>query len=312
MDLISVIMPTYNVEKYVAEAIESILNQTYKNIEFIIVDDFSTDGTYEICKSFAKKDNRIKLFKNTQNLRISRTLNFALTKVTGKFVARMDGDDISVPNRLEVMKKYLDSNPEIKLVGTGAITINEKGEEIGRTAFLNDFALIKKTCTLKSPVVHIWMTYKDVYEKLHGYRLVNPTEDYDFVLRCISSGFMVSNITGFYAYKIRINRSGNSTSSFGVRKLKSHKYTVKNYLMRLKSGKDDFSEKDYQKYIQCSKLSEMLYSLSNRFLYKSIDAKSRKNYFAVLFYCILSLVSPHQVKYLYETFKYKILTRGAK
>lgn len=312
MDLISVIMPTYNVEKYVAEAIGSILNQTYKNLEFIIVDDFSTDGTYEICKSFAEKDNRIKLFKNTQNLKISKTLNFALSKVTGKFVVRMDGDDISVPNRLEVMRNYLDSNPEIKLVGTSAITINEKGEEIGRTSFLDDFKLIKKTCTLKTPVAHIWMTYKDVYEKLQGYRLCNPTEDYDFVLRCISSGFKVTNISGFYAYKIRVNRSGNSTSSFGVRKLKSHKYTAKNYLMRLKSGKDNFSEEDYQNYIQSSKFSEMLYSLSNKFLYKAIDAKSRKNYFAVLFYCMLSLISPYQIKYLYETCKYKVLTRGAK
>lgn len=305
-------MPTYNVEKYVAEAIKSILNQTYKNLEFIIVDDFSTDGTYEICKSFAEKDSRIKLFKNIQNLKISKTLNFALTKVTGKFVARMDGDDISVPNRLEVMKNYLDSNPEIKLVGTSAITINENGEEIGRTTFLDDFELIKKTCTLKNPVVHIWMTYKDLYERLHGYRLVNPTEDYDFVLRCISSGFKVTNIPDFYAYKIRINRFGNSTSSFGVRKLKSHKYTAKNYLMRLKSGKDNFSEENYQKYIQSSKFSETLYSLSNKFLYKSIDAKSRKKYFAVLFYCMLSLISPHQIKYLYETCKYKILIRGAK
>ena len=80
MDLVSVIMPTYNVEKYVGEAIESILNQTYENFEFIIVDDCSTDSTYEICKKYANQDSRIKLYKNSENLKISKTLNFALSK----------------------------------------------------------------------------------------------------------------------------------------------------------------------------------------------------------------------------------------
>lgn len=276
----------------------------------MIVDDCSTDNTYEICKRYAEKDSRIKLYRNPQNLKISKTLNFGLSKVTGKYVVRMDGDDISVSNRLEVMKKFLDENQNIKLVGTSAITIDSAGNEIGKTVFLDDENLIKRTLKLKNPVVHIWMTYKSVYDELNGYRLVNPTEDYDFVLRCLTSGYAVTNISNFFAYKIRVNRIGNSTNTYGIKKLKSHSYTVKNYLQRIKKGTDDFSEENYQKYIKTWKISEFLYSLSNKFLYKAISYKSKNNLILTTIFTILSFVSPHQVLYLFNTFKYKKIIKG--
>ena len=183
MDLISIIMPVYNVEHFVSEAIDSILEQTYRNIEFIIVDDCSTDGTFEICQKYAKKDSRIKLFKNEKNSKIEYSLNRALENCTGKYIARMDGDDISECQRLEKMKNFLDNHLDIKLVGTSAITIDTHGEEIGKTVFLSDFEKIKQTCLLRTPVAHIWMTYKSIYNELNGYRKLFATEDYDFILR---------------------------------------------------------------------------------------------------------------------------------
>ena len=303
-------MPTFNVEDYVAEAIESILNQTYKNFEFIIVDDCSTDSTYEVCKKYEAIDNRIKLYRNPVNMKISKTLNFALSKVSGKYVVRMDGDDISVPDRIKKMKIFLDSNPSIKLVGTSAITIDRNGVELGRTTFLGSPELIKRTCTLKTPVVHIWMTYKSVYDELEGYRLVNPTEDYDFVLRCISKGYEVTNMSNFYAYKIRINRVGNSTNLFGVKKLKSHKYTVRKFKERLKYGFDTFSEVQYLKAIKTGRFSEKIYSISNKFLYKAINYRTREKKFFVFIFTFLSFISPLQVSYLFKTFRYKIIVKG--
>lgn len=310
MDLISIIMPTYNVEKYVGEAIESILNQTYENFEFIIVDDCSTDSTYEICKKYANQDSRIKLYKNSENLKISKTLNFALSKSTGKYVLRMDGDDISVPDRIEKMKAFLDANPKVKLVGTSAITIDSEGRELGKTKFLDSVELINKTCTLKTPVAHIWMTYKSVYDELNGYRLVNPTEDFDFVLRCISRGFFVTNMANFYAYKIRINRSGNSSSLYGIKKIKSFNYTVKKFKERRSKNVDRYSENEYLASIKTNKFSEKIYWLSNKFLYNAINCKSKNNIFGVCFYLLLSLISPYQLLYLYRTLKYKIITKG--
>lgn len=312
MELVSVIMPTYNVEKYVGEAIESILNQTYENFEFIIVDDCSTDSTYEICKKYANQDSRIKLYKNSENLKISKTLNFALSKSTGKYILRMDGDDISVPDRIEKMKVFLDANPKVKLVGTSAITIDSEGKELGKTKFLDSIELINKTCTLKTPVAHIWMTYKSVYDELDGYRLVNPSEDFDFVLRCLTKGYLVSNISDFYAYKIRINREGNSTNLFGLKKLLSHAYTVRKYKERLSTGKDTFSVEQYNDAIKTSKLSEKLYLVSNKFLYKAINCKAEKNIIGVVFFTILSTISPYQIAYLFRTNKYKYLVKKGK
>lgn len=312
MELVSVIMPTYNVEQFVAEAIESILNQSYSNIEFVIVDDCSTDNTYKICEEYAQKDSRIKLLRNEKNSKIEFSLNRALENCTGKYVIRMDGDDISDKFRIEIMKNYLDSHEDIKLVGTSAITININNEEIGRTIFLSDFSMIKKTCLLKTPVVHIWMTYKYVYDELNGYRKLFATEDYDFILRLITSGYKCSNISDYFGYKIRVNRVGNSSNTYGVKKLKSRWYTANLYKERIKGKFDSYSEEKCSKYIKTFKITEKLYALSNIFLYRAITLKAHKNILGMIFFSFCALISPYQIAYLYETFKYKLLTRGKK
>ncbi|WFT52817.1 glycosyltransferase family 2 protein [Acinetobacter baumannii] len=105
--LISVLIPVYNVEAFVKEAVSSICNQTYKNIEIIVVDDCSTDNTYNIVAELAIIDPRIRLYKNDKNSKIVKTLNFALEQAKGEFIARMDGDDISTPERLEKQLEFL-------------------------------------------------------------------------------------------------------------------------------------------------------------------------------------------------------------
>lgn len=279
----------------------------------MIVDDCSTDGTFEICMEYARKDCRIKLFRNERNSGIEFSLNRALKESSGKYIARMDGDDISEACRLEKMKAHLDENPDIKLVGTSAITIDIDGNEIGWTAFLNDFDLIKKTCLLKTPVAHIWMTYKEIYGELVGYRTLFATEDYDFVLRLLSRGYICTNLSEYFGYKIRVNRAGNSASTYGVKKLKSRWYTAKLYRERLKSGKDSYSLENCQKCIRTLAITEKLYALSSKFLYKAIAHKSRENFFRMMFFVTLSLISPYQVIYLFEVAKYKRITkRGTK
>lgn len=309
-DLISIIMPTYNVQDYVAESIQSILEQTYTNFEFIIVDDCSTDNTYYICKEFAEKDDRIKVYRNEKNSKIEYTLNKALSYSSGKYIVRMDGDDISDVKRLETMKIFLDEHKEVKLVGTSAITINSDGEEIGKTTFLDNEELIKKTCLLKTPVVHIWMTYKSIYDELNGYRTLFATEDYDFVLRVLSKGYKVTNIANYFGYKIRVNRKGNSTSCFGVKKLKSSRYTAKLYIEREKKNFDSYSLTNCQKATKTLQITEKIYSLSNIFLYKAIQKKSQGKRISLVFYTLLSMISPYQILYLFRTYKYKKIVKG--
>src|SRR3990167_10971452 len=105
---ISVIMSVYNGMPFLKEAVASILKQTYRNFEFIIVDDGSRDKSWEYLKSL--KDTRIKLLKNGRNLGLAASLNKALKKAKGDFIARMDADDVSFPQRLETQIKFLEKN----------------------------------------------------------------------------------------------------------------------------------------------------------------------------------------------------------
>ena len=120
---ISVVMPAYNAEKYIAEAIDSILEQTFKDFEFIIINDGSTDKTEEIILSY--KDSRIVYIKNEKNMGIVYTLNRGLEAAQGEYIARMDSDDISLPTRFEEQVKYLENNSNIAVLGTAVIVFGE-------------------------------------------------------------------------------------------------------------------------------------------------------------------------------------------
>lgn len=123
-DLISVIMSNYNTpEEYLRPAIESILTQTYKNFEFIIIDDCSTDNSLSIIESYT--DDRIKVIKNEQNLGITKSLNRGLAVAKGEFIARMDADDISLETRFEKQVEFLKNHPEHIVCGTGVELIGD-------------------------------------------------------------------------------------------------------------------------------------------------------------------------------------------
>lgn len=131
-NLVSVIMPVYNGLPYLKKALESVLNQSYSKLEFIIYDDASKDNSWQIIKKFQTKDKRIRLFQNKKNLGLGITLNKAIKKAKGEYVARMDADDIMVSERLEKQVKFLEKNPQIVVVGSWMKEINEKGEIIGK------------------------------------------------------------------------------------------------------------------------------------------------------------------------------------
>lgn len=129
--LVSVIMPAYNGERYISKAIESVLNQTYPDLELIIVEDASTDKTLEIIKSYG--DERIKLLENSRNQGIAYSTNRAIEMARGKYIALLDDDDYAAENRIELQVEYLEQNPQIDILGGRAAIINECGEVIGYT-----------------------------------------------------------------------------------------------------------------------------------------------------------------------------------
>lgn len=115
--LVSVVMSTFNAEKYVAEAIESILSQTYSCFEFIIINDGSTDSSFSIIQEYANQDQRIKIINNDKNIGLAKSLNKGIDLSQGVFIARMDADDISTIDRFEKQVAYLTNHPEICLLG---------------------------------------------------------------------------------------------------------------------------------------------------------------------------------------------------
>lgn len=131
MPKVSVILPVYNTEAYVTEAIESILNQTYRDYEFIIVDDSSTDRTPEILDAYAAGDERIRVIHNPVNRGPAVCRNFGLASAQGGYIALMDADDISQPERLATQAAYLDDHPDIFVVGCSVLKIDQSGKPIG-------------------------------------------------------------------------------------------------------------------------------------------------------------------------------------
>lgn len=133
--LVSVIMPVYNGSRFVGKAVESILNQTYQCFEFIIVDDASTDNSLATLQGFRKKDRRIRLFRNPKHLGVSQTVKAAIKRVRGRYIARMDSDDIAYPTRLGKQVAYLESHPNTVAVGAQCKIIDTNGKTLGFKRF---------------------------------------------------------------------------------------------------------------------------------------------------------------------------------
>lgn len=190
---ISVIMPVYNGMPYLKEAIASILKQTYKNFELIIVNDASKDSTLKYLNSL--KDKRIKIINNKKNIGLAKSLNIALKKAKGEYIARMDADDISLPNRLKHQLAFLEKNSAIDLCGTWADIIDENNKIIGEKKYPSTPEKVKKALSLYTAIIHpTFMGRKKLFLQLNGY---NPkydfAEDYDFLMRS-RKNFKLTNI----------------------------------------------------------------------------------------------------------------------
>ena len=125
---LSVLMSVYNDSRYLQESIESILNQSFTDFEFIIIDDGSSDNSWTILTEYAKLDQRIRLFKNEKNIGLTKSLNKGLKVCKGEYFARQDADDISLPERLKIQTDFLDLHPEVGVLGSNAKAIDEEGQ----------------------------------------------------------------------------------------------------------------------------------------------------------------------------------------
>ena len=183
--LVSVLMPAYNAEKYINEAISSILKQTFTDFEFIIINDNSTDETVSIIEKYQKLDNRIILIYNKKNLKMAKALNAGIKIAKGEFLARMDADDWSFPDRLKKQVLYMQKHPEVGILGGNMEIMNKTGERIGCRKYAHIDKEIRSKLFRYSPFSHpLIMIRKSFLDKIGYYNpLYNPAEDYDLYFR---------------------------------------------------------------------------------------------------------------------------------
>lgn len=203
---VSILMPVYNTAPYLREAMDSVLSQTFNDFELIVLDDCSPDNAEELLDMY--DDPRIVRYKGEKNRGLSNVLNVGIDMARGKYIARMDSDDLSMPDRLRIQVDYLETHPEIDLVSAGMQLFGAKDELWIRE---NNPEKVKINALFHAPVLHassVWR--KESFEK-HGLRFrqeMVPAEDYDLWTRAMLKGLKLVNLPEvLYKYRIHDTQS---------------------------------------------------------------------------------------------------------
>ena len=228
--LVSILTPFKNTEDFLPECINSILDQSYTNWELIIVDDFSTDYSYDLVKAFSKKDNRIKLYKNTKR-GIIGALQLAFKNSTGTYITRMDSDDIMHNQKIEILANNLMENGK-QTVAVGLVNYfseDEMGEgyksyenwlnELTRTG--SNFSEIYKECVIPSPC---WMIHRNDLTACDAFNSNRYPEDYDLTFRLYEQNFKC----------IPCNKVLHHCRDYPTRSSRTHEHYALNYFLNIK------------------------------------------------------------------------------
>ena len=216
---ISVIMGIYNCASTLSEAIDSVIHQTYENWELILCDDGSADNTYAVADEYRRKHpDKIILLRNDRNMGLNYTLNRCIEHVSGKYIARMDGDDISLPTRFETEHRILETEQDIAMVSTTMIYFDEKGDFASRstcTVYPNKEGLVHGPVHCHAPC----MIRTEVMKRVGGYtvdkRLLR-VEDWHLWLKIYALGLQGKNLSE-PLYKMRDDREAAGRRKFRYR-----------------------------------------------------------------------------------------------
>lgn len=230
-ELVSIIMPARNTAAFLVDAIESIKAQTYTKWELFIVDDASTDGTPLILQAYKRRDKRIKVITNKKKKGIGASLNVALAKAKGTYIARMDADDISLPERLEEQVNILAKRKDLVAVGGQAAMIDPKGNVFAYKRFPTDPKVLKDMIMQIVPIQHpIMMAKASVYKKYKYLESVKTAEDVDMLFYMLSKGKISNAPSLVYKYRKTDMSNGyhNVKETFRIT-YKTRKDAIKKY-----------------------------------------------------------------------------------
>ncbi len=305
--LVSVLLPAFNVEPFIAESLGSVLEQSLREIEVIVVDDGSTDRTSSILAEIAARDERVIVVRLGTNGGIVRAMNTGLEMCRAPYIARIDGDDVALPRRLEKQIRFLESHPEISLVGNATITINERGECVGKSPVPVGAKAISACLELSTPIPHIWMARREVYDDLGGYRDLAPAEDYDFLLRAVTAGFRLANLPD-HLMCTRI-RNDSISDRAALQQRKAQRYIVQLYRERLRRGFDTFSRPRYERAISAGRMESASYKIAS-FLKRAAFAKpSTARRFC--YFALIAVVSPEYARYFFNRLRWRFALKSS-
>lgn len=302
MDKISVIMSVYNeTANEIKKSIESILNQTYQNLELIIISDNPQNEEIETAVlNHAKNDKRIIYYKNGNNIGLALTLNRALDYAKGEYIARMDADDISVPNRLEKQLSYLKNNPDYGVVGTNKINIDENDNILSYGRDLPaSFEETRKSLQYISMVVHPSVMFKKSHILSVGkYRNFPAAQDLDLWLRLIANNVKIGFINE-YLIQYR-NSTKNISGGSPLKQWLCGKYARKMYKQRISRGGDSFSERELELYLsKNNSVSEREKFKKSKIMFdKSRYELRNKNYMKGLYLLSRAIISHREMKWI--------------
>ena len=239
---ISVIVPCYNVEKYVAKCIDSLLNQTYKNLEILLVEDCATDNTLKVLKEYVKKDSRIKLIKNKENGGLSFSRNEGIKHATGSYLSFIDSDDYVDNNFYEVLYKSIkDNKSEIAICDMKVVYDDTKQELISKCCNFEEFNVVNVVNNGLAASACNKLFKKELFDK-YLFEVGKVNEDIAVVIPALVHAKKISYASGVYYYYIQrggsIQNSGFSDKRFDIF------YGVDTTLDRIKGCKDFDEIKD--------------------------------------------------------------------
>lgn len=229
-------MPFHNCESYLDDSIQSILGQSFTDFEYIIINDASIDTSHSIVQKYLT-DTRIVYIKNEKNQWIVKNLNYGISIAQWEYIARMDGDDISLPERLDEQLRYLEENPDISYVGSFADIIDEGGRAIWKLEKPTSFDMVKRSVFLYSCFIHpsILIRKKVLLDNNIYYReKYLYCEDYDLWLRLTYTGFKWENIAKvLLKYRKHTNSSNKNAKLIAERNLKLRKEMIRDFSLSL-------------------------------------------------------------------------------
>ena len=285
--LVSVIMPVYNAQNYVEEAILSILNQTYQNFEFIIINDGSTDKSLEIIQEYAKKDNRIKVISR-ENKGLIYSLNEGIKLSKGKYIARMDADDISLSYRFEKQIEFMENNLDVGICGSSAIVFDDKTEK--KWIVYKDENRIKAELLFSSPFIHpSVMIRKSIIDKYNFFYDKDYIHAEDLELWVRMSDFVkLANIQDIlFKYRDTPNSVTNKADKDTEKRYKVIKNIFSFYLKKL-----DIKNNEKEN------LLHFYLTVNHRIKDNKIDKNELYNYFE-------KIVNANKVKKIFDDFSLK-------